>query len=80
MHPNCASTHKAAGEDLGRAGTFREYLAGGLMNVTIMLGCGCCCGFWVLGGAEQVSRKSGAQSVLLLLSHLFIVCPHQDTF
>ena len=30
----------------------------------------CCCSFWTLGGAEQVSRKSGAESGLLLPSHL----------
>ena len=39
----------------------------------------CCCGFWALGGAEQVSRKSGIESGLLLPSDLFLVCPHQDT-
>ena len=31
-----------------------------LCCVTIMLGCGVCFGFWVLGRAEQVSRKPEA--------------------
>ena len=40
----------------------------------------CCFGFWVLGGAGQFSWEPGAESGLRLLSHLLLICPHQDTF
>ncbi|KAM4542963.1 uncharacterized protein PAE49_019441 [Odontesthes bonariensis] len=32
-----------------------------------------------LGGAGQVSWEPGAESGLLLLPHLFLICPHRDT-